>query len=89
MLENVWCAVNRITKDEKILGEEEKIDVYTALKAITINSAYQYFEENQKGSFKEGKLANMVLLDHNPLKVNQREIKNITVLKTFIKGEEV
>lgn len=89
MLENVWCAVNRITKDEKILGEKEKIDVYTALKAITINSAYQYFEENQKGSFKEGKLANMVLLDHNPLKVNQREIKNITVLKTFIKGEEV
>ena len=88
MLENVWCAVNRKTKDGKVLGEE-KIDVYSALKAITINGAYQYFEENQKGSLKEGKLANMVVLDQNPLKIEPKEIKNITVLKTFIEGEEV
>ena len=89
MIENVWCAVNRITKDGRVLGEEEKIDVYSALKAITINSAYQYFEENKKGSFKEGKLANMVVLDQNPLKIEPREIKNIIVLKTFIEGEEM
>ena len=88
MLENVWCAVNRMTKDGKVLGEEEKIDVYSALKAITINGAYQYFEENKKGSFKEGKLANMVVLDQNPLKIEAKEIKNIAILKTFIEGEE-
>ena len=88
MLENVWCAVNRKTKDGKVLGEEEKIDVYSALKAITINGAYQYFEENQKGSLKEGKLANMVVLDQNPLKIEPKEIKNIAILKTFIEGEE-
>ena len=89
MLENVWCAVNRITKNGITLGEEEKIDVYSALKAITINSAYQYFEEDKKGIFKKGKLANMVLLSNNPLKVDQKEIKNIKVLKTFINGKEI
>ena len=89
MLENVWCAVNRITKEGQKLGEKEKIDVYSALKAITINVACQYFEEDQKGSLKEGKLANMVLLNENPLKVNKQNIKEIQILKTLIKGEEV
>lgn len=89
MLENVWCAVNRITKEGQVLGEEEKIDVYSALKAITINGAYQYFEEDQKGSLKVGKIANMVLLNENPLKVNKQKIKEIEILKIFIKGEEV
>lgn len=89
MLETVWCAVNRITKNGVILGEEERINPLDALKAITINAAYQYFEEDLKGSIKENKLADLVILDSNPLKVNKDEIRNIKVLETIKEGKTI
>lgn len=89
MFETIWCAVNRKTKDGKILGEEEKISVLDAIKAVTINSAYQYFEENYKGSIKEGKFADLIIVDKNPLKVEKEEIRNIKVLETIKSGETV
>ena len=89
MIETIWCAVNRITKSNKVLGEEEKIDVLDALKAITINGAYQYFEENIKGSIKENKLADLVILNDNPLKIEKEKIKDIKVLETIKAGETI
>lgn len=70
MLETIWCAVNRVTKNGMLLGEVERISPLDAIKAVTINGAYEYFEENTKGSIKEGKLADLIILDKNPLKVN-------------------
>ncbi|MDO4535163.1 MAG: amidohydrolase [Clostridium perfringens] len=87
MLETVWCAVNRITKEGVLLGEEERIPVLDALKAVTINAAFQYFEENKKGSISEGKFADFVILDKNPLEVNPMDIKNIKILKTIKEGQ--
>lgn len=89
MFETIWCAVNRITKEGKILGENEKISVIDAIKALTINPAYQYFEENNKGSIKEGKLADLIILDKNPLKVNKSDIKDIKVLETIKNGKTI
>ena len=89
MLETIDIAVNRKTKNGIILGEEEKIDVYEALKAVTINSAYSYFEENGKGSLKEGKIADMVVLDKNPLKVDKEKIKEIKICSTWKNGKEM
>lgn len=83
MLETVWCAVNRITKNNVKLGEKLAVSAYDALKAVTINSAYQYFEENTKGSIREGKVADFVILSENPLEVNSMDIKNIKVLQTI------
>ena len=60
MLETIWCAVNRTTKDGILLGKDERISPMEALKAVTKNAAYQYFEENIKGTLKEGKLADLV-----------------------------
>lgn len=87
MLELVEIAVNRKTKDGIILGKEEKIDVYEALKAITIYGAYQYFEEKEKGTIEEGKLADLVILNENPLKIDKEKIKNIKVLATIKEGQ--
>ena len=87
MLHTIWCAVNRITKNGVLLGEHERISPLDALKAITINSAYQYFEENIKGSLKEGKLADLVILDKNPLEVDPMEINDIRVLETIKEGQ--
>ncbi len=86
MFETIWCAVTRKTKNNIILGDGEKITVLDAIKAVTINSAYQYFEEDNKGSIKEGKLANLIIIDKNPLKVPTEEIKNIRVLETIKEG---
>ena len=87
MLELVWVAVNRKTKEGIILGEEEKIDVYEALKAITIYGAYQYFEDDRKGTIEEGKLADLVVLDKNPLEVDKQQINNIKVEATIKEGK--
>ena len=77
----------RKTKEGIILGEEEKIDVYEALKAITIYGAYQYFEDDRKGTIEEGKLADLVVLDKNPLEVDKQQINNIKVEATIKEGK--
>ncbi|MDE6182244.1 MAG: amidohydrolase, partial [Eubacteriales bacterium] len=70
-------AVNRKTLGGRVLGEDLRISVEDAIKALTINGAYQYFEEDTKGSIEEGKVADFVILDKNPLKVNKEELKDI------------
>ena len=67
----------------------QKIGVYEALKAVTINAAYQYFEEDSKGSIKEGKRADLVVLDRNPLETDPMEIKDIRVLETIKDGKTI
>lgn len=89
MMHSVWCAVNRISKNGTVVGANQAIGVYDALKCITINAAYQYFEEEQKGSIKEGKLADLVILDKNPLEVDKRQIKDIKVLETVKEGKSI
>ncbi|MGL4109745.1 amidohydrolase [Clostridium sp. LP20] len=89
MLETVWAATNRSTKSGVIIGADERISPLEALKGVTINAAYQYFEEDKKGSITEGKLADLVILDKNPLKVDPMEIKNIQVLETLKEGKRL
>ena len=86
MFETIWCAVKRKTKKGILLGKDERISVLEAIKAVTINAAYQYFEENTKGSIKEGKFADLIIVDKNPLRVKIDEIKDIKILETIKKG---
>lgn len=81
--------VNRTTRSGKVLGPEQRVSVMDALKSITINAAYQYFEENSKGSLEPGKLADMVILDKNPLKVAPAAIKDINVIETIKEGNSI
>lgn len=80
MLQTVWCAVNRMTRDGEILGEAERISPLEALRGVTINAAYQYFEENRKGSIRPGKLADFAVLDRNPLAEPPETIRDIRVI---------
>ncbi|MEG2616113.1 MAG: amidohydrolase [Raoultibacter sp.] len=89
MIEAVWCSVNRKTKRGVTLAEDQSVDVFSALKAITINGAYQYHEEDTKGTLEVGKLADIVILDKNPLKVDPMDIRAIEVLETIKEGETV
>ncbi len=68
---------------------EECISMEQALKTYTINAAYAAFEEKIKGSIEVGKLADLVILNRNPLEVSKNEIREIQVLETIIRGQTV
>lgn len=89
MLHSVWCAVNRQTRLGVEIGPEERVSVYDALKAVTINAAYAYFEEDEKGTIEVNKKADFVVLEKNPLTVDPCTIKDIKVLRTYKDDELV
>lgn len=86
MLETIWCAVNRLTKNGVRLGPEECVTPLEALRAVTVNAAHQYFEEREKGSIRPGKRADFVVLDADPTKVDPMAIREIKVLATVKDG---
>lgn len=85
----IWTSVNRISRSGKIIGEKERITPYRGLMAVTINGAYEYFEEKEKGTLTKGKLADLVILDKNPLKTDPMLIKDIKVVETIKEGKTV
>ena len=89
LMRMVGISVDRTSRSGQVIGEKEKLTPYEALQSITSWSAYQHFEEDQKGTLQEGKLADMVILDKNPLKVSPTEIKEIVVLETIKEGVSV
>ena len=82
-------SVERKSRSGQVIGENEKLTSYEALKGITEWSAYQHFEEDSKGTLEAGKVADLVILDKNPLKVPESDIKNIIVLETIKNGVSV
>ena len=89
MMRLLWSAVNRVTRSGQTLGEAQKVSTAEALKAITSNGAYQYFEEEHKGSLEAGKLADLVILSDNPLRVEPLALEDIQVLETIKEGATV
>ncbi len=85
----VHNAVNRKTAKGRVLGAEQTITVKEALKAVTVNGAYQIFEENRKGSIAAGKAADFVILEENPLLVPEERLRDIKVLETIKAGETI
>jgi hypothetical protein len=85
----LWTAVNRVSRGGEVIGPDQRVTPLEALKAITINAAHQYFEEKSKGSLEPGKLADLVILDKNPLKVDPMTIKDIKVVETFKEGKSI
>jgi predicted amidohydrolase YtcJ len=63
----LWSAVNRVSRAGAVIGADQRITPLEGLKAQTINVARQYGEEAAKGSLEPGKLADLVILDKNPL----------------------
>ena len=89
LLMTAWTGVNRLTRPGKVIGEEQRVTPYEAMKALTSYAAYQNFEEDLKGSLKIGKLADLVILSDNPLAIQPEKIKNIKVLETIKEGYTV
>jgi predicted amidohydrolase YtcJ len=85
----VFAAVNRLTSSGKVLGPEFRLTPEEALRAVTIDAAWQTFEEDIKGTIEVGKLADFTILDQNPLKIAPEQIRNIQVQGVIIGGKQV
>jgi predicted amidohydrolase YtcJ len=85
----IHTAVNRETRDGKIVGKSNKISVKQGLKSLTINAAWQIKMENKIGSIKPGKYADFVIIDQNPMIIDPRKIKDINVLQTIVNGNTI
>jgi predicted amidohydrolase YtcJ len=85
----VDAGVNRTTASGQVVGPGERVTPYVALQAVTSMAAYQIKEERTKGTLEPGKLADLVILGANPLKVPPRTIKDIPVLQTVKEGQVV
>ena len=73
----------------EILNQDETVDLEDILKAYTIESAYSLFRENEIGSLKKGKLADVILLDKNLFKIPPYEIHQSKVIMTIFNGSVV
>lgn len=85
----MWTAVNRPSRSGGVLGAEQRVTPYEALKSQTIWAAEQYDEQENRGTLKAGKLADLVILDKNPLKVQPMMLKDIRVMQTIKEGTMV
>ncbi|MFC1474963.1 amidohydrolase, partial [bacterium] len=84
----VWCAVNRITSGGRVIGKAERITPMQALRAVTIDSAWQVFQEDNRGSVEPYKYADLVILSDNPIE-NPETIRDIKVLETIVGGKTI
>ncbi|MDC3387992.1 amidohydrolase family protein [Flavobacteriaceae bacterium] len=82
-----WTAINRVTSENNAFSQDQKISVYDAMRAITIDAARTLNLEKQIGSIEEGKKANFTILKESPFKVDPMKIKDISVLGTVYKGK--
>ncbi len=85
----IWSAVNRLSRSGQVIGPDQRLTAAEALRTVTINGAYQYFEEKTKGSIEKGKLADFVILSDNITTIDPVKIKDITVLETIKEGKTI
>ncbi|NQX90064.1 MAG: amidohydrolase [Halioglobus sp.] len=87
-LQAVWSLVFRQTYGGDVLGVDQRIDAMQALRAVTIDAAWQVFQEDNRGSLEAGKLADLVVLSGSPLE-HSTHMRELTVLRTVIGGATV
>jgi hypothetical protein len=89
LMQVMWATVNRTSRSGKVMGPDERLTPIEALKAITLWGAYQHFEDKTKGSIEAGKLADLVILDRNPLAIDPATINQVRVMETIKEGNTV
>lgn len=86
---SIWCMVARRTKSGRLICPEESITVMEAIRIYTMNSAYACFEEENLGSIEEGKLADLVVLNGDPLTAPADRLMDIEAEMTIVGGKIV
>jgi len=86
-LNNAWVAVNRIGESGAIIGPDERVSVAQAMRAITIDAAYIIGMENDVGSLRAGKKADITVLGQDPFEVDPMALKDIPVEGVIFEGK--
>lgn len=86
-LQAVWSQIERLSKSGALIGADQRIDRDVALRAVTIDAAWQVFMDDRIGSLEPGKLADLIVLSGDPL--TEPDVRDLTVLRTVIEGEAV
>lgn len=89
MLRLMEIAMTRRTRKGVVLGADQRVTFEEALYAVTLGSAYQYFEEDRKGSITPGKRADLVVLERDPAAVPVEDVSEVAVLETFARGVSI
>jgi predicted amidohydrolase YtcJ len=72
-----------------LLNPDERISVLEAIKAYTVNGAYQLYRDDVIGTVEAGKYADLIVIDRDVFKINPLEIDGIKVLTTIFNGKVV
>ena len=83
------ATVTRRSRSGDVIGPDERVSAYVGLKTLTDWAAYQHFEEDSKGTIEVGKVADFVVLDKNPLKIDPLEIEKLNVVSTYKNGQVI
>ena len=86
---NIQTALTRKTRSGDLLGAAERVDVDAALRAQTLDPAYQLFLDNEVGSLEIGKRADLIIVSKNPRKVEADKVGEIKVEATYLAGKKV
>lgn len=91
-MRGIYRAVTRLSEDKLPKGgwcPDEKLSLADSLKAYTIGSAYQMWNEEVTGTLEEGKFADIAVLDRNLFEVDSEEILETTVVMTMLGGKMI
>ena len=83
-LTTAWCAVNRVTEQGRTLGQSQQIKVAQALHCITLGAAYVLKMDDQVGSIRCGKRADLCVLDRDPTEVDPMELRDVRPVATVL-----
>lgn len=87
------CMENAVTRNmwrsDQLLAPEERVSVQAALRAMTIDAAWQCHSEHEIGSLETGKYADFVVLEEDILKVQPERLSDLAILETWVGGIQV
>ena len=86
-MQMLWSTVNRISTSGQVIGPAQRVSPMEALRAMTIDAAWQIFQEERLGSLEAGKLADLVILDGDPL--TMEDVRELQVVETIVGGASV
>ena len=84
----VWSTANRLSSNGNVIGADQRVSVLDALRAVTIDAAWQVFRDKDLGSIESGKLADLIVLDGDPL-LDPLALRDLSVDKTFVGGVNI
>lgn len=88
-LRNISVAATRVAPSGRVLAPAERLTVDQAIRAQTIDAAYQLFADDVVGSLEVGKYADLVVLSADPRAVPAETVADLEVLATYLAGQQV